>query len=72
MKTKCAMCGKEWTTNSVCPPDWVKLINEHAGHEWKCAVCGNDMYVRTEPMGEDDEIVTEVYCGYCRQIFKPM
>ena len=72
MKTKCAVCKEEWITHLVCPPDWVKLINEHAGYEWKCAVCGNDMYVRTEPSGEDDEIVTEVYCSYCRVIYKPM
>ena len=69
MKLKCAITQEEWIINYISPPAWVSLINEHAGHEWKCAVCGSDIYVRTEG---DDEMVTEVYCPYCHQIFKPM
>jgi|GEM_PF-2616796 len=70
MKLKCAVTNEEWTINYISPTAWVSLINEHAGHEWKCSVCGNDIYVRTE--GENDDVITEVYCSYCRTIYKPM
>ena len=66
---KCAVSEEEWTILYICPTHWVKLLNEHLGKEWKCAVCGNDLYVRTE---DDDETITEVYCPYCRVIYKPM
>ena len=69
MKVVCAVEGEEWTIRYICPTHWIKIINEHAGHKWKCAVCGNDLYVRTE--GED-ETITEVYCPVCRYLVKPM
>ena len=71
MKVKCAVDGDEWTVGYVCPTHWVKLVNEHIGKEWKCSICGRDLYVRTRQEGED-EVVTEVYCPHCHFLLKPM